>query len=170
MPRVHLVISEAETVNKGLWSTLAAIHGDAPGLMQFRIDDDDCLSANYIARLAEFTGCMKGFGPFSYSRSLGLVLTAYSGAAPQHFQLSLPFHSMGAAVCLPASPHALFSFGHLALQARFPSFLDGRGASFLALKLSGHDSQLTDDTGNRPKGLKSVTPEEFAAQISRDFS
>lgn len=167
---VHLVISDAGTVNEGLLPTLARIRGDAPGLVQFRIDDDDCLSTDFIAKLADFSRRMKGFGPFSYSRSQGLVLTAYSGEAPQHFTLKLPFHSMGAAVYLPASPHTVFSFGHLALQSRFPSFLDGRGTAFLALKLPGHDSQPMDDRGHKPRGLNAISAEDFAAHLARDFS
>lgn len=167
---VHLVISDAGTVNEGLLPTLARIRGDAPGLVQFRIDDDDCLCTDFIAKLADFSRRMRGFGPFSYSRSQGLVLTAYSGDAPQHFTLKLPFHSMGAAVYLPASSHTVFSFGHLALQSRFPSFLDGRGTAFLALKLPGHDSQPMDGTGHRPRGLTAISAEAFAAHLARDFS
>jgi hypothetical protein len=168
-PKVHLVISDTATVNEGVLPTLAHIRGDAPGLVQFRIDDDDCLSVDYIAKLADYIRRMQGFGPFSYSRSQGLVLTAYSGAAPQYFTLKLPFHSMGTAVYLPSSSQTVFSFGHLALQARFPSFLDGRGTAFLALKLPGHDSQPMDDRGHKPRGMNAITDQEFATHLARDF-
>ncbi len=168
-PNLHLVISDAANVNDGLFPRLAAIRGDAPGLVQFRIDDDDCLSIDYVARLADFARRMQGFGPFSYSRPNGLLLTAYHGEQPQYFALKQAFHSMGTAVYLPNLQHTVFSFGHFALQSRFPSFLDGGGMSFLALKLSGHDSKPMRSDSQLPRGMTPISDAEFAKHLVRHF-
>lgn len=169
LPQVRLVVSDADNVSDALVPTLEAIRGSHPALVQFRIDDDDAVSADYIARLADFARRMRGYGPFSYCRPRGLVLSAYAEADPQPFVLDQAFHSMGTAVCLKPQGRTIFNFGHFALQGRFPSFLDNTGHGFLALKLPGHDSDRVDAQGRPPRGLQPISQEDFAAHLARDF-
>jgi hypothetical protein len=169
IPQVRLVISDAGTVGEALLPATDELWGNNRGMVQFRIDDDDCLATDYVARLADFSRRMKDFGPYSYSRPRGLVLTAYNGASLRHFDLHQPFNSMGTAVYLRHRVHSVFSFGHLALQARFPSFQDNSGHAFLALKWSGHDSLPMDETGRMPRGQRAIGQTEFAGHLARQF-
>lgn len=169
IPQIRLVISDAGTVGEAVLPTTDELWGSGRGMVQFRIDDDDCLATDYVARLADFSRRMTDFGPYAYSRPRGLVLTAYKGAALRHFDLHLPFNSMGAAVYLRHRVHSVFSFGHFALRTRFPSFQDNSGHAFLALKWSGHDSLPMDETGRMTRGQRAIGQGEFAGHLARRF-
>lgn len=170
-PHRWVRVVEAETPDLGaaLAPVLADLRGPAPGTIQVRIDDDDALPADYIARLAAFARRMEGFGPFAYSRGRGLVLTAYPGQGLRGFALTQAFHSIGTAVHLTDPDQTIFHYGHFALQTRFPSFLDSRGMGFLALKFAGHDSLAFDATGRPPKGLKPLPEDQIDPLLVQSF-
>lgn len=169
LPQARLLVTAERDMGQALAPVLADLRGAAPGVLQVRIDDDDALSADYIARLAAFARRMEGFGPFAYSRGRGLVLSAYPGQGVQGSTLTQAFHAMGAAAHLTDPGQTIFHFGHFALQTRFPSFLDSRGLGFLALKLRGHDSGSFDATGKPPRGLSPLEPGALDRALRRDF-
>lgn len=168
VPQGHLEISQAETVNDGLFPVINRLRGAASDSIQFRIDDDDCLASDYIARLADFGRRMKGYGAFSYSRPVGLMVSSYAGQGIGYFTQEQPFHSVGTALRVTNPQKTVFSFGHFALQRRFPSFLDWKAPGFLAIKRDGHDSlpMLAD---RLPRGFTKLTPEDFAASAQSAF-
>ncbi len=141
-PRLEVLISREVTVHEAIWPRLAALN-EAAGhpLVQFRIDDDDCLSHDYVQELRGYMTRLGDRLPISYSRSNGLVITNY--AADNEicvYQAHLPFNSMGTAIRVHGE-RTIFSFGHNALHKRFPAIVDNSGLGYISIKIDGHDSE-----------------------------
>lgn len=141
-PRLELLISSEQTVHKALWPRMSELNGLAGRpLVNFRIDDDDCLSRNYIQGLRGFMNRLGDRMPVSYSRSNGLVITSYkSDGEMRIYQANLPFNSMGTAIRVHGE-RTIFSFGHNALHKRFPAIVDNSGMGYISIKIDGHDSE-----------------------------
>lgn len=140
-PRLELLVSSEMTVHEALWpkiSSLNAIAGHP--LVQFRIDDDDCLSYDYIQQLRGYMIRLADRTPVSYSRSNGLVITRYIADNEMLiYQAHLPFNSMGTAIRVRGE-RTIFSFGHNALHKRFAAIVDNTGMGYISIKIDGHDS------------------------------
>ena len=110
-------------------------------LVQFRIDDDDCLSRDYVQELRAYMTRLGDRLPISYSRSNGLVITRYAADDEMFiYQAHLPFNSMGTAIRVHGE-RTIFSFGHNALHKRFPAIVDNSGIGYISIKIDGHDSE-----------------------------
>lgn len=139
--RLHLVVSDETTVHAALQPEIARLNsGLSRPLVQFRIDDDDCLSHDYVHELRRYMQRLGDVMPVAYSRSNGLVVTAYAGQETQIYRATLPFNSMGTAIRIHGD-RTIFSFGHAALLKRFPAMVDNAGMGFLSIKIDGHDSR-----------------------------
>lgn len=141
-PNLELLLSSAGTVHEALWPRLSALN-DMAGhpLVEFRIDDDDCLSHDYIQELRGYMTRLGDRIPISYSRSNGLVVTNYLSDNQMFvYQAHLPFNSMGTAIRIHGE-RTIFSFGHNALHKRFPAIVDNAGLGYISIKMDGHDSE-----------------------------
>lgn len=140
--RLLLLVSDQTTVHKALMPEITRLNsGLSRPLVQFRIDDDDCLSVTYVQELRRYMTRLGDVMPLAYSRSTGLVVTCYDGdEATRVYRTTLPFNSMGTAIRVHGE-RTIFSFGHAALQRRFPAVVDNAGMGFLAVKIDGHDSR-----------------------------
>jgi hypothetical protein len=85
--------------------------------LQFRLDDDDAVSANYIEKMRIFCAPLAQSG-LKFSASFDRVVFAQT-ADGTGFMRKLPFMSAGAA--LLHRQHSIFAFGHFALGKRFTS-------------------------------------------------
>ena len=141
-PNLELLISSEVTVHEALWpkiSELNALVGRP--LVEFRIDDDDCLSRDYVQELRGFMNRLGDRVPMSYSRSNGLVITNYEADGEMFiYQAHLPFNSMGTAIRVHGE-RTIFSFGHNALHKRFSAIVDNAGMGYISIKIDGHDSE-----------------------------
>ncbi|WP_299413739.1 glycosyltransferase [uncultured Sulfitobacter sp.] len=140
-PNLELVVSSERTVHKALWPRMAELNAQAGRpLVNFRIDDDDCLSNDYVQELRSYMTRLGDKMPVSYSRSNGLVVTHYAADGEmQIYQAHLPFNSMGTAIRVHGE-RTIFSFGHNALHKRFPAIVDNAGLGYISIKIDGHDS------------------------------
>ena len=139
---LKLIFSAATDVNAGFRPTIDAIEDGMPTrLVQFRIDDDDCLCPTYIQQLRKAADRFSDLDAFSYSIPKGLVATAYTDRPPKYNELYQPFHSGGCAVRPHRRGFTVFSYGHFSLMTRFPALIDNSGLGHLALKLDDQDSE-----------------------------
>lgn len=139
--RLLLIVSDETTVHAAIQPEIARINsGLSRPLVQFRIDDDDCLSHDYVHELRRYMQRLGDVMPVAYSRSNGLVVTSYAGEQTQIYRATLPFNSMGTAIRIHGD-RTIFSFGHTALLKRFPAMVDNAGMGFLSIKIDGHDSR-----------------------------
>lgn len=139
--RLQLIVSDETTVHAAIRPEIARLNsGLSRPLVQFRIDDDDCLSHDYVHELRRYMQRLGDVMPVAYSRSNGLVVTAYAGEETQIYRATLPFNSMGTAIRI-SGDRTIFSFGHEKLLKRFPAMVDNAGMGFLSIKIDGHDSR-----------------------------
>ena len=141
-PNLELLVSSEVTVHEALWPRISALNTLAGRpLVEFRIDDDDCLSRDYVQELRGFMTRLGDRMPISYSRSKGLVITRYVADNEMFiYQANLPFNSMGTAIRINGE-RTIFSFGHYALHKRFPAIVDNSGMGYISIKIDGHDSE-----------------------------
>jgi len=140
--RLLLIVSDETTVHDALMPEIKRLNSFlSRPLVQFRIDDDDCLSSDYVFELRRYMQRLGDMMPIAYSRSAGLVITSYAEDEATHvYQINLPFNSMGTAIRVHGE-RTIFSFGHGALLKRFPAIVDNAGMGFLSIKIDGHDSR-----------------------------
>ncbi|SFA57760.1 Putative rhamnosyl transferase [Paracoccus halophilus] len=167
-PSIRLIFSEARDVGSALAPVLNELSmGCRVPLIQFRLDDDDCVSTDYIAHLAAAARAMQDYPAFAFSLPRGLVMTRYQGADPQCYEFRRPFHGGGAALRLPKADRSLFAYGHYALMQRFPSLADPRPHGSLQLKFEGHDSRRVVPGSN--SGISPITSGDFDQILAKNF-
>lgn len=162
VPQAELRVSDANDIGRALQSVLAEYPGP---LVQFRLDDDDCLSVDYIARLRRASVVMRDYAAFAYSLPRALLATHY-GNGLQRYELLKPFHGAGVAARLP-DRKPIFAFGHYGLGRRFPSLCDPVPYGSLQTKFSGHDSLEIRE--NAVAGIAPMDDARFARILQRDF-
>lgn len=166
--RLHLLVSDVPMVNEALAPLLAQLAENGKHrLVQFRLDDDDCLGMEYTAALHRAVEACRHYDVFAFSMPRGLLVTYYPEAGPAWYEIDRPFHSAGAAVRPRTPAQTIYSFGHYALLRRFPSLLDPRFVGSLQLKLEGHDSR--PEVPRRGNGLRLLEQPVFAEQLARAF-
>jgi hypothetical protein len=169
--RVLLVVSDETTVHAAIMPEITRLNsGLSKPLVQFRIDDDDALSVDYVRELRRYMMRLGDVMPVAYSRSNGLVVTSYTkDGATRLYRATLPFNSMGTAIRVHGD-RTIFSFGHGALLKRFPAMVDNAGMGFLSVKVDGHDSRpvTMDDPAFRRSHIP-VAENEVETILSKWF-
>ena len=89
------MVSEAGDVNGALAEPLAQLAAEGDRLVQFRLDDDDCLPVNYVTLLRRATAAMRRYHAFSFSLPRALLITNYRGQGPRRYELVAPHHAQG---------------------------------------------------------------------------
>ncbi|QUJ77631.1 hypothetical protein KDD17_06615 [Sulfitobacter albidus] len=171
-PRIELRVSSEATVHAAIWPRLAELNAQAGRpLVNFRIDDDDCLSRDYVQELRGYMTRLGDRMPIGYSRANGLVVTHYAEDRwPQIYQANLPFNSMGTAIRVHGE-RTIFSFGHNALHKRFPAIVDNSGMGYISIKIDGHDSEPISMAMPHIRNSHSpVTAEEAETILGKWFS
>lgn len=168
LPWVRLIFSEQRDVGKALAPLLAELsEGGTVRLVQFRLDDDDCVCVDYIDRLSKAAHAMREYRAFAFSLPRALMMTCYAGSPPARLEYLRPFHAAGVAVHTPQPRHSIFAFGHFALPRRFPSLVDPDPYGSLQLKFEGHDSRRVMAA---PKaGVTPISESEMSDFLRRDF-
>ena len=140
--RLLLIVSDATSVHDALMPEIKRLNSFlSRPLVQFRIDDDDCLSADYVRELRRYMQRLGDIVPIAYSRTTGLVVTSYAeDEATYVYRGSQPFHPVGTAIRVHGE-RTIFSFGPAAMHKRFPAVVDNAGMGSLSIKVDGHDSR-----------------------------
>ncbi|MCJ8139684.1 glycosyltransferase [Falsirhodobacter halotolerans] len=170
VPQVRVVTSDERSVDAALRPVLMNIERTHNRrLVQFRIDDDDALTPDYVARLNAAARAMAGAGAYAFTLPRQLIVTRYADAPLRFFDMSLPFHSAGCAVRPHHRDRTVFSFGHLALGRRFLHVQDPRIIGSVQLKFEGHDSRPFG--GGHPPGARvtELDAEAGVQAIARAF-
>ena len=96
-----LLVSDAPSVEEALLEPLDAFNDTTDHLVQLRLDDDDGISVNFIARLRENARKMAGFKTYAISQCRGLTLHNWDGAPRALRMTHLPFVGIGTAARMP---------------------------------------------------------------------
>lgn len=169
VPQARVLVSDARDIGAALAPTLAALTGNGKRrLVQFRLDDDDCIATGYIEHLRRAARAMRDYPSFSFSLPKALLVTNYTEIGPRRYEMIKPFHSAGAAVRGQRADQSIFSFGHYGLAKRFVAVTDYLPYGSLQIKSSGHDSQQITVTPS--SGISAMTENDFANILARDFA
>ena len=138
--RLLLIVSDETTVHEALMPEIKRLNSFlSRPLVQFRIDDDDCLSADYVRELRRYMQRLGDMVPIAYSRATGLVVTSYAEDEATHvYRGNLPFHPVGTAIRVQGD-RTIFSFGPAAMLKRFQAVVDNAGMGSLSIKIDGHE-------------------------------
>lgn len=113
MPPMHV----SEAVNQ----ILNDIEFDRSDLLQFRLDDDDCVSREYVRRLRRVGEMMARQGIFGVSFSQQYYCVT-DGPTEGVYNWYAPFFSAGAAIRHPR--HTIFDYGHFSIPRRMMAITD----------------------------------------------
>jgi len=169
-PKIRVIYSSADDVDAAIvpeLNKLTDAHGER--LVQFRIDDDDCLTHTYVETLHDITNRFSGMGGFAFSFPKGVVTSFYEDQAPRHYKINQPFHSAGAAVRPGQRGMSLFNFGHFALMKRFNSYLFNDGYGHFSTKLVDQDSLRIDASEQGGRDHEKIGFDEFSQITERFF-
>lgn len=133
--------------------------------LQFRLDDDDCICADYIALMRRNTeGMMKSGLAFAASMR-GVMYCKLNGPTAGIYDWPVAFFSAGAALRHPA--RGVFDFGHFAMGNRFTSItIPGRLA--LVTNNGTNDTEFTPMMIKR-RNMVLMPPEAVTAAVATNF-
>ncbi len=134
-----LLVSDAPSVEEALLEPLDAFNDTTDHLVQLRLDDDDGISVNFIARLRENARKMAGFKTYAISQCRGLTLHNWDGAPRALRMTHLPFVGIGTAARMPRGL-SIFHFSHVGLSRNLPSLQDPREVNFFHQRWTGSDT------------------------------
>lgn len=168
VPQAAVLVSDAPDIGAALAPNLAAMTKNGERrLVQFRLDDDDCLAVGYVENLRNAAKALRHYPGFAFSLPKALLVTNYPGAGPCRYEMVKPFHAAGAAARVPNAEQSIFAFGHYALARRFIALTDHLPYGSLQIKAVGHDSQQVLPT--RGSGISVMSERAFADVLVRDF-
>ncbi|WP_199260720.1 glycosyltransferase [Paracoccus binzhouensis] len=97
--RICLLVSDAGDVGAALAPALTELsEGGRHRLVQFRLDDDDCLGIGYVEALHRAARAARDYEAFAFSMPRGLLISHYRDAGPAYYEIMRPFHGAGAAL------------------------------------------------------------------------
>ena len=181
MPRHHLerlealiaplqgasvLVSDAPSVEEALIEPLDAFNATTSHLVQLRLDDDDAISVNFIARLRENARKMAGFKTYAISQCRGLTLHNWDGAPRALRMTLLPFVGIGIAARMPRGL-SIFHFGHIALGRHLPTLQDPREVNFFHQRWTGSDTDKGPGIERKPE--REVGEQELRRALRTEF-
>lgn len=167
VPQIRLHFAESFDLTAELQSLLELEYDAASGdLVQFRLDDDDCLADRFIENLRSHCDRMAGLPAYAVSFARNLAVTLYDGQPVRFWRYNIPFSSFGLAVKTRSRAQTVFSFGHFAVQKRFDNILDQSNLGALAMKWPS-DSRPVDL--GRTDIFQQLDEAEFRNLLARSF-
>ena len=140
---VRVIYSDAPDVDTAIIPEVFALNEEyGAKLVQFRIDDDDCLTHTYVETLQDITQRFEGMGSFD---------------------------SAGAAVRYGRPNISIFGSGHFALQRRFNCYLVNEGYGHFSTKLVDQDSTKLSVSERAKQDHTEIKADEFAELSQRYF-
>lgn len=137
-----------------------------PDTLQFRLDDDDCLCADYIEVMRRHTAPLMA-EPGIFAASLtGVMFSVLKGRTSKVYDWPVAFFSAGAAMRHPK--RSIFRFGHYAMERRFHHVILPRGMA-LATNDGTNDTSAPSELRQQRRGMTRMTPAEIRAAQKRYF-
>lgn len=154
---------KVETAHDVAFEELRIRHRDT---LQFRLDDDDCVCADYIEVMREHTAPLMATRDTFAASLTGVMYSVVNRPKPVVYDWPVAFFSAGAA--MRHHKRSIFRFGHYALPKRFPHVAVPRGMALVT-----HDG--TNDTGppsqvrKQRRGMTEMMPAQISAAQQRFF-
>lgn len=136
------------------------------GTLQFRLDDDDCVCADYIEAMRTHVLPRLHKDDIFAASLTGVMFSVLHSQTPRVYDWPVAFFSAGAALHHPK--RSIFRYGHYALPQRFPHMTLPRGMS-LVTHDGTNDTDLPSDVRKRRRGMTEMTGEEIRAIRERYF-
>lgn len=135
-------------------------------VLQFRLDDDDCVCVDYIKTLKKCAaGMMILPDPFAASFR-GVMFSALHGPVAGVYNWQVAFFSAGAALRHPRQ--TIFAFGHFGLPRRFPSLvIPGRMA--LVTHMGNNDTDVLNNIRVKKQGMVRMTGDAVRESQKKHF-
>lgn len=134
--------------------------------LQFRLDDDDALCADYIEVMrAQTAPHISGRDIFAASLT-GVMFSVLNRPDPVVYDWQVAFFSAGAALHHPR--RSIFRFGHYALPQRFPHVAVPRGMA-LVTHDGTNDTGLPSEVRKKRRGMRKMTAAQIRSTQQRFF-
>ncbi|MGJ8525899.1 hypothetical protein LMG33818_001646 [Halomonadaceae bacterium LMG 33818] len=146
VPNAQLIVENARSTWDAIVPELENIKQSWGGTpLQFRIDDDDCLSVHFIDELRKAMHSMARYDRYAVSMPRNLLMTSY-GDDGQHFAEDMAlFHSAGCAYLDDYDINTtVYNFAHHLMWKEVPSIILPHITSCMMTKTDGHDAQGND--------------------------
>ncbi|WP_347137656.1 glycosyltransferase [Paracoccus sp. SSK6] len=157
LPPVH--ISDA------IHQVAAEIDLPLPGTVQFRLDDDDCVSRDYIRRLRRHAASMWRNAHFAVSfPSIFYCIT--DGPTEGIYNWYSPFFSAGAAI--RHSSRTIFDYGHYAIPTRLVAVTDPHFPNIVTHR-GDNDTPRHAPEILRKRGMSKASRSDVERAIERHF-
>lgn len=138
---------------------------DMADVMQFRLDDDDCLSRDYIRRLRRHGAGMWRNAHFAVSfPSIYYCIT--DGPTEGIYRWFSPFFSAGA--CVRHSSRTVFDFGHYKIQENFVAVTDPHFPCIVTHR-GDNDTPRHAPEILRKRGMSKAEDDQILTSIKRHF-
>lgn len=134
--------------------------------LQFRLDDDDCVCADYIEAMQTHVLPRLHKNDIFAASLTGVMFSVLEETEPRVYNWPVAFFSAGAALHHPK--RSIFRYGHYALPQRFPHMTLPRGMS-LVTHDGTNDTDLPSDVRKRRRGMTRMTGDEIRAARERFF-
>lgn len=133
--------------------------------LQFRLDDDDCVCANFIALMRERAVERMSTDDIFVASIRGVMYSSTGGNQSGVYNWPVDFMSAGAAIRHPSK--SIYQFGHFNMGKRFPAVIIEGGMALVT-----HNG--TNDTSFTPafirrRGMIAMKPEEVNTAIRDHF-
>ncbi|WP_333684794.1 glycosyltransferase [Pontibaca methylaminivorans] len=140
VPQVTLRFFPVTMAHRAQRRVFRALGFDYSRILQFRLDDDDCLCRDFVALMKAHTfERMQGDGVFVASLR-NVMYSAIGGPLAGVYHWPVEFMSAGAAIRHPGK--SIYQFGHFGMARRFPNVvIDGHLA--LVTNNGMNDTRLT---------------------------
>jgi len=159
----YFPVVKAWTAQDVTFEELRIRHRDT---LQFRLDDDDCLCADYIEAMRQHTAPMMETADIFAASLTGVMFSVVNRSNPVVYDWPVAFFSAGAAMRHPK--RSIFRFGHYALPQRFPHVTLPRGMA-LVTHDGTNDTGLPSEVRKQRRRMTEMTPSEISAAQQRFF-
>ncbi|WP_199260008.1 putative rhamnosyl transferase [Paracoccus binzhouensis] len=136
-----------------------------PDTVQFRLDDDDCVSEEYIRRLRRHAAGMWRNGNFGISFSQQFYCIT-DGPTEGIYDWYSPFFSAGAAV--RSAGRTVFDFGHYQIPLRMTAVTDPHFPNIVTHRGDNDTPRHAPET-LRKRGMRKASPQEIQRIYGRHF-
>ncbi len=133
--------------------------------LQFRLDDDDCLCADFVELMRRHTSERMAVSDIFTACIRGVIYSSIGGECAGVYHWPVDFMSAGAAIRHPSK--SIYEFGHFGMATRFPAIvIPGRLA--LVTHNGTNDTRFTPALIQR-RGMVAMEPAEIRTAIARNF-
>lgn len=154
--------STAAIAQKAVFHELRIAYRDT---LQFRLDDDDCLCADFIALMKEHTSEAMVNEDIFVACVRDVLYSSSGGPHAGVYLWPVEFMSAGAAIRHPSK--SIYEFGHFGMATRFPKVvIDGRMA--LVTHNGTNDTQFNTAVIAK-RGMVQQTPQKIGELVGRNF-